>query len=79
MTMHRRTVPAFLRKTLLSTNRIESILSLVHQSEREYHALTRECDAPMVARDGVVLLEQQFNRVSDIAGIAPVLVTIVAE
>ncbi len=34
MTMHRRTVPAFLRKTLLSTNRIESILSLVHQSER---------------------------------------------
>ena len=33
----------------------------------------------MVARDGVVLLEQQFNRVSDIAGIAPVLVTIVAE
>lgn len=33
----------------------------------------------MVARDGVVFLEQQVNLVSDIAGIAPVLVTIVAE
>lgn len=34
MTMHPRTVPAFLRKPLLSTNRIESMLFLVQQSER---------------------------------------------
>ncbi|MEP6933814.1 MAG: hypothetical protein ABI988_07750 [Nitrospirota bacterium] len=34
MTTHRRTVLAFLRNTLLSTNRIESILSLVEQRER---------------------------------------------
>ena len=72
-------VPAQLRKTLRSTNPIESMFSLVRHSERN---ITRTRGSMMLQRWlGTVLLycEQQFKRVKGFAKIAQVMATIKAE
>ena len=69
LTVHRLTVPALLRKTLLSTNPIESMFSLVRHSERN---IKRSRGSAMLQRWlGTVVLycEQQFKRVKGFAGI----------
>ena len=79
LTVHRLKVPALLRKTLLSTNPIESMFSLVRHSERN---IKRSRGSAMLHRWlGTVLLycEQQFNRVKGFAWIAQVMATIEAE
>jgi len=79
LTVHRLKVPALLRKTLLSTNPIESMFSLVRHSERN---IKRTRGSAMLQRWlGTVLLycEQQFKRVKGFAGIAQVMATIEAE
>ena len=79
LTLHRLKVPALLRKTLLSTNPIESMFSLVRHSERN---IKRTRGSAMLQRWlGTVLLycERQFKRVKGFAGIAEVIVTIEAE
>lgn len=79
LTVHRLKVPALLRKTLLSTNPIESMFSLVRHRERN---IKRSRGSAMLQRWlGTVLLycEQQFKRVKGFAGIAQVLATIEAE
>ncbi len=79
LTVHRLKVPALLRKTLLSTNPIESMFSLVRHSERN---IKRARGSAMLQRWlGTVLLycEQQFNRVKGFAGIAQVMATIEVE
>ena len=79
LTVHRLKVPALLRKTLLSTNPIESMFSLVRHSERN---IKRSRGSAMLQRWlGTVLLycEQQCNRVKGFAGIAQVMATIEAE
>ena len=79
LTVHRLKVPALLRKTLLSTNPIESMFSLVRHSERN---IKRARGSAMLQRWlGTVLLycEQQFNRVKGFAEIAQVLATIEVE
>ena len=78
LTLHRLKVPALLRKTLMSTNPIESMFSSVRHSERN---IKRTRGSMMLQRWlGTVLLycEQQFNRVKGFAGIAQVLATIEA-
>jgi hypothetical protein len=68
-----------LRKTLTSTKPIESLFSLVRNSERN---IKRARGSTMLQRQlGMVLLycEQQFNRVKGFAGIAQSLATIEAE
>jgi putative transposase len=77
--VHRLKVPAWLRKTLLSTNPIESLFSLVRHSERN---IKRSRGSAMLQRWlGTVWLycEQQFNRVKGFAGIPQVMATIEAE
>ena len=77
--VHRLKVPTLLRKTLLSTNPIESMFSLVRHSERN---IKRSRGSAMLRRWlGTVLLycEQQFKRVKGFAGIAEVMATIEAE
>ncbi len=79
LTVHRLKVPALLRKTLLSTNPIESLFSLVRHSERN---IKRSRGSAMLQRWlGTVLLycEQQFRRVKGFAGIAQVMATIETE
>ena len=79
LTVHRLKVPALLRKTLLSTNPIESMFSLVRHSEQN---IKRTRGSAMLKRWlGTVLLycEQQFKRVKGFAGIAQVMATIEAE
>ena len=79
LTVHRLKVPAWLRKTLLSTNPIESMFSLVRHSERN---IKRSRGSAMLQRWlGTVLLycEQQFRRVKGFAGIPQVMATIEAE
>lgn len=79
LTLHRLKVPALLRKTLMSTNPIESMFSLVRHSERN---IKRTRGSMMLQRWlGTVLLycEQQFKRVKGFAGIAQVMATIEAE
>jgi putative transposase len=79
LTVHRLKVPALLRKTVLSTNPIESMFSLVRHSERN---IKRVRGSAMLQRWlGTVLLycEQQFNRVKGFAAIAPIMATIEAE
>jgi transposase-like protein len=79
LTLHRLKVPALLRKTLMSTNPIESMFSLVRHSERN---IKRPRGSTMLQRWlGTVLLycEQQFKRVKGFAGIAQVMATIEAE
>jgi putative transposase len=79
LTLHRLKVPALLRKTLMSTNPIESMFSLVRHSERN---LKRTRGSALLQRWlGTVLLycEQQFKRVKGFAGIAQVLAAIEAQ
>ena len=79
LTVHRLKVPALLRKTLMSTNPIESMFSLVRHSERN---IKRTRGSAMLQRWlGTVLLswEQPFKRVKGCAGIAQVMATIEAE
>lgn len=79
MTLHRLKVPVLLRKTLMSTNPIESMFSLVRHSERN---ITRSRGSAMLQRwlgTVVFYCEQQFKRVKGFAGIAQVLATIEAE
>ena len=79
LTLHRLNVPALLRKTLLSTNPIESLCSLVRHSERN---IKRTRGSRMLQRWlGTVLLacEGRFKRVKGDAAIAQVLTTIEAE
>ena len=79
LAVHRLKVPALLRKTLLSTNPIESMFSLARHSERN---IKRSRGSALLQRWlGTVLLycEQQFKRVKGFAGIAQVLATIEAE
>jgi len=79
LTVHRLKVPSLLRKTLLSTNPIESLCSLVRHSERN---IKRTRGSAMLQRWlGTVLFycEQQFKRVKGFAGIAQVMATIEAE
>lgn len=77
--LHRLKVPARLRKTLMSTNPIESMFSLVRHSERN---ITRTRGSAMLQRwlETVLLYcEHQFRRVKGVAGIAEVFATIEAE
>lgn len=63
LTLHRLKMPMMLRKTLLTTNPIESMFSLVRQCEKN---IKRPRDSKMLQRWlGSVLLycEKQFNRV----------------
>ena len=79
LTVHRLKVPALLRKTLMSTNPIESMFSLVRHSERN---IKRSRGSAMLQRWlGTVLLycEQQFKRVKGFTGIAQVIAAIEAE
>jgi putative transposase len=79
LTLHRLKVPALLRKTLMSTNPIESMFSLVRHSERH---LKRTRGSAMLQRWlGTVLLycEQQFRRVKGFADIAQIMATIERE
>ena len=76
---HRLKEPALLRQTLMSTNPIESMVSLVLHRERN---IKRSRGSAMLQRWlGTVLPcgEQQFKRVNGFAGIAQVLATIEAE
>jgi len=78
LTVHRLKVPALLHKTLLSTNPIESLCSLVRHSERN---IKRSRGSAMLQRWlGTVWLycEQQFKRVKGFVGIAEVMATIEA-
>lgn len=78
LTLHRLKVPARLRKTLMSTNPIESMFSLVRHSERN---LKRTRGSAMLQRWlGTTLLycEQRFRRVKGFTGITQVLATIEA-
>jgi putative transposase len=79
LTLHRLKVPALLRKTLMSTNPIESMFSLVRHSERN---ITRTRGSTMLQRWlGTVLLycEGQFKKVKGYAGMAQVIAAIEAE
>ena len=79
VTLHRLKVPALLRKTLLSTNPIESMFSLVRHSERK---IKRTRGSRMLQRWlGTVVLacEQHFRRVKGYTEIAQVLTTIETE
>ncbi|OOO02468.1 MAG: hypothetical protein USCGTAYLOR_01319 [Chromatiales bacterium USCg_Taylor] len=79
LTLHRLKVPGLLRKTLMSTNPIESMFSLVRHSERN---IKRSRATKMLQRWlGSVLLycEGCFNKVKGFKGIAQVIVTIEAE
>lgn len=79
LTLHRLKVPALLRKTLMSTNPIESMFSLVRHSERN---IKRTRGSAMLQRWlGTVLLycEKQFRRVKGFAEIAQVMATIERE
>lgn len=79
LTLHRLNVSALLRKTLLSTNPIESMFSLVRHSERN---IKRTRGSRMLQRWlGTVLLacEGRFRRVKGYAEIAQVRASIEAE
>ena len=79
LTVHRLKVPALLRKTLMSTNPIERMFSLVRHSERNSK---RSRGSAMLQRwlgTGLRYGEQQFKRVTGVAGIAEVMATIEAE
>lgn len=79
LTRHRLKVPALRRKTLMSTNPIESMCSLVRHRARN---IKRPRGSTMLPRWlGTVLLscEGQFKRVNGFAGIAQVLATSEAE
>jgi transposase-like protein len=79
LTLHRLKVPALLRKTLTSTNPIESMFSIVRHCERN---IKRTRGSSMLQRWlGSVLLycEQQFNRIRGHQEINQVLAVIDSE
>jgi hypothetical protein len=79
LTLHRLKVPAWLRKTLLSTNPIESMFSLVRHSERN---IKRPQGSRMLQRwlgTEWLACEQHFRRVKGYTEIAQVLTTIETE
>jgi hypothetical protein len=79
LTLHRLKVPALLRKTLHSTNPIESMFSMVRDCEGN---LKRYRGSRMSQRWlGAVLLhcEQGFKRIKGYAGIKQVMTAIEAE
>jgi transposase-like protein len=79
LTLHRVHVPPLLRKTLLSTNPIESMFSLVRHSEWN---IKRTRGSHMLQRWlGTVLLacEEWFRRAKGYAAIAPVMARIEAK
>lgn len=79
LTLHRLTVPALLRKTLISTNPIESMVSLVRHRERN---IKRTRGSRMVQRwlgTGLLACAQHFRRVKGDTEIAQVLTTIETE
>lgn len=79
LTLHRLKVPALLRKTLITTNPIESMFSLVRQCEKN---IKRPRGSAMLQRWlGSVLLycEKQFNRVRGYQEIDRVIVNIDSE
>lgn len=79
LALHRLKVPALLRKTLMSTNPIERMFSLVRHSERHIKR-TRGSAMPQRWLGRVLLYcEKQFKCVKGFAGIAPVLASIEAE
>ena len=62
LTMHRLKVPKLLRKTLMTTNPIESMFSLVRQCQRN---IKRPRDSKMLQRwlaSALLYCEKQFNR-----------------
>ena len=76
MTLHRLKGPALLRKTLMSTNPIESMFSLVRHSERN---IKRTRGSRMLQRWlGTVLLsrEGRYKRVNGYVEIPQVMATI---
>ena len=76
LTLHWLKVPALLRKTLMSTNPIESMLSLAHHCE---HNCRRTHGIAMLQRWlGSVLFycEGQFKKMKGYAGLAQVVATI---
>jgi putative transposase len=78
VTLHRLKVPALLRKTLKTTNPIESMFSLVRQCERN---IKRTRGSKMLQRWlGSVLLysEQQFNKVHGHKEIDEVMATMMS-
>jgi transposase-like protein len=77
--LHRLKVPALLRKTLSSTNPIESMVSLVRHSER--NLIRTRGSAMLQLWLGTVWLYcgQQFKRVKGFAGITQVLAAIEAQ
>lgn len=79
LTLHRLQAPARLRKTLMSTNPIERMFSLVRHSER---TIKRTRGSRMLQRWlGTILLycEGRFKRVKGYAEIAQVIATIEVE
>lgn len=79
LTLHRLKVPGLLRKTLMSTNPIESMFSSVRHCERN---LKRSRGSKMLQRwlgSALLYCEGQFNRVMGYEGIAQVVATIEAE
>lgn len=79
LTLHRLKVPELLRKTLITTNPIESMFSLVRQCEKN---IKRPRSSKMLQRWlGSVLLycEQQFHRVRGYQEIDQVIANIVIE
>lgn len=79
LTLHRVQVPPLLRKTLISTNPIESMFSLVRHSERN---IKRTRGSRMLQRwlgTGRLACEGRFKRVTGYAEIAPVMARIDAE
>jgi transposase-like protein len=78
LTLHRLKVPALLRKTVMTTNPIESMFSLVRHSERN---IKRTRGSAMLQRWlGTTLLhcEDRFKRVKGYAEITQVMATIEA-
>lgn len=73
LTMHRLKVPKLLRKTLMTTNPIESMFSLVRQCQRN---IKRPRDSKMLHRwlaSALLYCEKQFNRVVGYKDIAEVI------
>lgn len=79
LTLHRLKVPALLRKTLMSTNPIESMFSLVRHSERN---IKRSRGSKMLQRwlgSTLFYCEQQFRKVKGYEEIAQVIAVIETE
>jgi transposase-like protein len=79
LTLHRLKVPALLRETLMSTNPIESVFSLVRHSERN---IKRTRGSTMLQRwlgAGLLSCEGQLKKVKGYARMVQVLAAITVE